>query len=337
MNIAAKHKLSIVTVLSIIASSTIAFAQSFDTSLVKVIIIRPSNDMGAINIFKITINDTLILKLPNNSYYSFYTKQGVLHYRTDSQQNDDSIELEPGETNYLLLEFTYNFWKPKPNVFYIKPTIGQNLMAKHQPKDIRRPIQRHLFHVGLFFGGGAGFNDFNIIKTIDNEDVSFGFGGGLSAGVELGFEQSKHLDITVGYRYLQRGLTPTLQNASMAFSRHVFSLTPSFLLPLNSANIHRLKLGLGVDYYASNKLEIETGNIQNGIDDTWQYEPRVGYQARLSYEINFTDYFSFSLCTRYVDVMHQYKSSSKFFPTDPKFIRPRGNGIEVLLGIQFHF
>lgn len=332
-----KQIISIISLYVFLIFNTFVFAQQADTNIAKVIIIRPSNDIGAVNVFKIILNDTLPIKLYNNSYYSFYTNSKFLHYKTDIENSEDSLELSTEESNYLLLEFTYGFWKPKPNIYQIQPHVGHNLMAIHQPRNMQRPIKRYMFHAALLFGGGAGFSDFNVIKTTDNQDVTFGFGGGLSAGVEFGIEQSKHFDMSFGYRYLQRGLSPTLQNASLEFSRHVFSVIPSFILPLNEANMHRLRFGIGLDFYPSNTLKVKTSDLQNGIDDTWQYESQVGYQAKISYEMNYTDQLSFLICTRYVDVAHEFKSGKRFFPTDLKFINPRGNGIEVLLGVQYHF
>jgi|GEM_PF-2385141 hypothetical protein len=321
----------------ILILSTSVTGQSVDSSQSRVVILRPSNDMGAFNRFTLIINDSLTLFFENNTTHAFIVQPGKFRYKAGKKADEESIDLDSGRTHYLLLQYSYGVWNSVPRVYEIKQEQAEKIMLQFKPKEIRNTIMRPVNRFGLFFGGGPGINDFPIIKTTDNEDVYIGFGGGYCLGAEVGSEISKYFDVSIGYRFMNRGLTPYLKNASMEFIRHALNVTPALIIPIQGGYSQRIKIGAGIDYYLRNTLIIETDKIPNGINDTWKYKPAIGYHFKLTYEVNLTEQFSMLLGGRYSFVNHRYASSKTFYPTTDNFISPNGDGFDLMLGVQYHF
>jgi hypothetical protein len=315
----------------------VANGQDIDSAYGKLTIIRPYYYLGFADANYFIFNDSLKLRFYNNTYYSMVLPIGKYKYILPSTKESDEITIDSAQHTYLLLQYGGGPWRYVPIAYNITQKKGDELMQNYRPKDIRRPLIRPTSRVAAYIGGGFGFNDIPVITTTDNRPVYIGFGGGFTAGLEFGNEVSKYFEMALGYRYVTRGLEPSIKNGSMTFSRHIFSASPTLIIPIQGGYMQRMKISTGLDFAIGNKLEIKTAGIPGGLNDTWKYKEAFGFHVKWVYEINYSDNVSQFFGIRYANMSYQFDKGMRTFPIDNKFIKPDAEAFEFLLGIQYHF
>ena len=206
-------------------------------------------------------------------------------------------------------------------------TIGSNAIA--QVEESRS--------FGFLFTRGWGLSNNNTgIVAPDGKEVKLSFGGGYGFGLYAGRVFSEHFEITSDLIYQKSSLSTNLTNASMDFKRYIVSLTPSYIWTIRE--YHRMKLGIGIDYYTGNLLVINASSISGGFDDTWMYTTQLGLHARVVYEAYINSFLKYNVGLKYYSVNHTFNSSGVAYPTSSNPLKtPDGSGIDLFLRLAYYF
>ena len=305
----------------------------------EVIFYRENVYQGSAVTYRIFSEDSLIVKLSNNSFYVYECNPGVYDFSVEKNRLAMlRLNVEPNKTYYVRFGINVGFWTAVPELLVVDSISARQRIASGSMKQLDgTPTVRPKNRIGLDFGGGAGFNNMTMLETTDGRDVKFSFGGGVLVGLQYGREINKHFDLAFGLKYRSSSLSPTLQNAKMMFGRGVFSATPSYIIPISGGERSRLKLGVGADYYFGTKLKIDLDEVQNGFTDDWKYNNPLGFHVSAIYEVSPSDKFSYIMGVKYANIQYEFERGNFTFPTNEELSRPGGSGIDFVLGFYYHF
>lgn len=326
--------------LSLLALSLLSFsAYTNDSTDCKIVFYRTFNPTFKtdINIF---INGQFIIKLENYSYYEYSCKTGLYTIETGRTNSPGYyMDATKAKTYYVELRpFEYGlanqiqFIESDSSVY---PVIYNSPMKRLEPRIslYMRPRTR----IGLTTSMGAGFNSMDMIEMENGKMSKFSYGGGFAIRLRFGYEPNDITDFCFEYSFQQSNLVPEISNGSMSFSKNLISLTPSLVIPVDPRNTMRFKLGAGLDYYFSNKLELELSQIPGGFNDEWIYEKAIGYHGRIIFEFNYSEVFSMYFGLKICTANYQFQSGGMYYPTSSEMTNPSGAGIDFEYGINFHF
>ena len=307
----------------------------------KIIIYRENNFYASANAYKIFANDSMIVKLRNNSYFAFDCKPGEYKVIVNKIENTTiKINVLEGRTYYLRLSINRGFWSPIQELIWVDSSMAVSriltrnlqLQAKGQ-LSLFRP--QHRIGTNLIIGGG--FNSFPMFKTNDG-DASISFGGGFGFGILYGYEITKHFDLALNLNYQFSILMPYLNNATTVFRRGCISITPSYIIPIGDGETKRLKIGGGYDLYCLPQLSVGGYKIPKGFNETWNYNLASGFHASVNFEMNFSTKWSLNYGLKYYYVKYSYKSGGiNYYPSADGLRIPNGSGIDLLIGLYYHF
>jgi hypothetical protein len=192
--------------------------------------------------------------------------------------------------------------------------------------------------IGINIRGGAGFESIDMFTTTSNEVSKISFGGGGGFGVKYGREFTSKFDAAFDLNYQFSSLNPELKNAKTVFSRWYMSVTPSYIFQLGKGATWKLKTGAGIDYYRFSSLKIESSKVPDGFNDTWKYNGSLGFHVTALVEHRFSEpisaYYGFS----WYEVSHDYESGNLHqYTTDKRFVDANGSGLDLVVGLCFHF
>jgi hypothetical protein len=307
----------------------------------KVVFFREYSYQGAAINYKILNGDSTIVRLRNNAYYEYHCLPGKYEFHVDKFKNSGTgIMVEPGKTYYIRFGIRAGMWKMIPELLQVDsisayPKIYQTKLRKQEHFDT--PFERPKSRLGLNFNSGFGFQDTQLITTTDGGKSSLSAGGGTAVGLKYGYELNRSFDLAVDVFYQYSELMPRLKNGSINFGRGVFSVTPSYIIPIQGGDGRRIKAGAGFDYYFGNRMNFKTSSIPGGINDNWIYKNALGFHANFIYEINFSEKVSFNYGLKYYNVSYSFESGYKTYPLGQDLITPNGTGLDLMLGIFYHF
>ena len=305
-----------------------------------VVLYRPYHESGAYLKMKITANEEPVIGLANWSYYTFQTKAGEYSFVCSMQHESElKLTVEPGKTYYVRCAVGYG-WSGKPLLELVDPAIAATEIKNwelreqtYKPTSLDRPKSR----IGAVAGGGFGFESIALFIDEDNKDVTLSTGGGFSIGAKYGHEVSKYFDISCDFFYQRSTLSTRLENARASFDRMVFTLTPALIIPVMNGDIYRFKLGAGVGYYRVGGMYIDATNV-GGEEITLNYDAAIGGHVSAVFENNATENFSTLVGLRYYNVNYTYIRGGSTHETNVReFISPRGAGVDLIVGLFFHF
>lgn len=188
---------------------------------------------------------------------------------------------------------------------------------------------------GVNLGFGLGFKSIDMLTTTDDETSKISFGGGVCVGGRYGREFGKYFDLAFDLNYQISELRPDVKNASVKFRRGVFTVTPSVIIPLKGEN--KIKLGAGIQYYFSPNFVIETHKVDGGFDDTWKYDNKLGGHISAFWEAPMKNNWVGTLGIKWYAVEYKFKSGGDYFPTSNDLAKPKGSGIDIVMGICYKF
>lgn len=321
-------------------------AQTTNDSLATIIFYRNGAHSGSA--VSITLKDSLgtVIRLYNQSYFVYQCKPGDYRFSINGRKwNNVYIKAKAGRTYYYKASVYSGLWSLQYNVEEADSVIANRSLLKKPHMDMNKPILRPKNRIGIAVGAGFGFDKRVMGTNMNGDDVSLSFGGGVGIGGYIGRELTKYLDLEIAYRHFAGGFSPSVKDASMDFSRHIISITPAFIIPIDGGYARRLKLGFGADIYLGSKLEIDIPSIPAtplnpavpGIKDTWKYGDAYGYHLSAIYEINPSQRWSFFMGGRYYAINYNFSSGTKYFPIDDFFVKPNGSGLDFVFGAGFHF
>lgn len=320
-------------IILLLITSIVTWAQQEQAT---VVFVRPANLQGASISYKFYVSDSAYFKLYDGTYYSMTLKPGKYTFSSKLPITSFELNAEPGRTYYYRPVLISGFFKSRFEVLLIDSFQGATFVSHGKLHNMRTPlpVPRIRFSAGLM--GGFGFHERDILKTTDDRDVSFGFGGGGGVYAEAAYAFSKHLDIELAYAYISQGLNPPIKNGSLSFYRHVISLSPHFIIPIDGGARQRIRLGVGVDYSVNNQFEIRLEQIPGGIRDDQLYNNALGFNGSFMYEFHLTKEVSMHMGLRYSNIRYSFKSGDNYLPLDDFFAKPNGDALEVRFGLGFH-
>jgi hypothetical protein len=315
--------------------------QGQDSIASKIVVFRESNLMMAALSFKVYINNEMVSKIRNNTYYEYYCGPGEYEvYLRENPNNHLKINVEEGKTYYIKVGIVSNFWRTIPEMMPVEEKwaeIAVSRMGMHKLEKSDVPLIRPKNRIGLNFNFGGGFQQIPMLTTTNGDDSKISFGGGLSLGLQYGYEFSKYFDIAADLNYQYNSLTPSVNNASVFFGRGHLAITPSLIIPIDGGYSMRLKLGGGINYNFSPEMEIKCDQISGGFNDTWKYKNAPGLHLSFIYEMNYTERFTAIIGLKYSYVKYEFNSSKNQRTPGIDFERPDGQALDMVCGIYYHF
>jgi hypothetical protein len=310
----------------------------------KIYIYRQNNFYASGVSYKIFANDSLIVRLKNNSYVIYDCLPGDYIFSINKlSENSIKFKVENGKTYFIKFNVNMGFWSTKPELLLLQDTtlaLSQinNEKLKLITDNPRLPFIRPKSRIGVNLAFGGGLHSTAMFYT-NVGNASLSSGGGYGIGAKYGYEITNYLDIALDFNYQFSFLIPYLNNATSTFKRGYISITPSYIIPLQDGERMRLKIGGGYDYYFDNMVIIGGINVPNGgFNDTWKYDKTSGWHACVNYELNFSDKMSLNFGVKYYNVKYSFKSSSLMIPSDDSGLKnPDGSGVDILMGVFYHF
>ncbi len=306
-----------------------------------IVLYRENIYQGSVVTYKINVNDTLLIRLKNASFYTFDAAPGDYTFRINkSGQPDLTLKVEEDRTYYIRMGLKMTFWSSVPELILVDsvsalPVIRSGALKELDGSNI--PVDRPDHRVGVSLGIGFGFENFPMFTTVDGDDSKISFGGGFGAGIRYGYEFSRHFDLAVEAIYQSSGLRPYLKNASTSFNRFIISVTPSYIIPIDGGDAMRIKLGAGPDLYLSPELKIKGSKVTGGFDDNWSYGGTAGFHVTGIFEMNPSEKWSVIYGLKYYNAAYKFESGGGYAPMDNQLRTPDGSGIDILFGFNYHF
>jgi hypothetical protein len=324
-----------------ILSFSSVLIQGQDSIASKIVIFREPNPVMALVSYRIFINNEAVAKLSNNTFYEFDCGPGEYSvYLKENPDNVIKLTIEEGQTYYIRLGMLVNFWHSVPELVPVEGQWAEASISRYRMRKIEKnslPIVRPKNRIGLNCNMGIGFKQIPMFVMTNGDESEISFGGGLAFGLKYGYEFTKHFDLAADIDYYFSTLTPALENASVTFGRGRLSVTPSLILPFDGGYSRRMKLGAGLNYNFSPKMEIECDQISGGFNDTWKYNGAFGFHVSLIYEMSFSERISMILGIKYNNMKFEFESSKGQRIPGFEFDRPDGQGLDMLCGFYYHF
>ena len=306
-----------------------------------VCIYRLPSYVGSAIKMKVYSNNIPIVRLRNGSYYKYEATPGEYLFSFEAGSKMGlKINMEQGKTYYIECNYAMGFWSAVPSMSRYDSLTAlsriqqYNLIPlKYELISLIRPQSR----IGLFMGGGGGFEEIPMYIDNNGNEVTLSAGGGFAFGAEYGYEASKFFDISANCFYQYSLLSEVLENANASFERMGLTVTPALIIPIKSGERFRFRIGAGLGMYNYGTMKIDNSKI-SGIKYTYKYVPAFGYHGSFVFETNFSERSSFMLGLKYYDVQYEYTSvGSSHIPLGQGIDLPDGSGVDFLMGYYFHF
>ncbi len=314
---------------------------SNDTIASKIVFYREYNYYGSAISYKIFVNDSMVVKLKNNSFFVYNCLPGDYDIEINKFKEPKlHLKVEKGKTYYLKFGIRMGVWSGIPELILVDSVSAYPTISSGSMRELNNniPLVRPKNRFGLNINIGGGFERIPMIEMDNGKEAKISFGGGFGIGIKYGHEFNKHFDLALDLNYQFSLLSPTLKNADISFKRGFVSITPSYILAIDGGDAMRLKFGGGLDYYWGTLLTIESSEVSGGFDDEWKYRSSLGYHVNVIFELNISDNWSVNYGLNWYNVGYEFKSSRNFFPTDNnKLKQPDGSGIDFLFGFYYHF
>lgn len=316
-----------------------ATAQGEDSA--KIVFYREYNYVGSAIPFKVYKVETLLTKLKTNTYYTYKCKPGRYFFSFDLNENSiTELNVVAGKTYYLRYGLKTGYFQNTPEILIVDSLSAEPLISSGVLKDITNnpPVVRKKNRLGINMNIGFGLYNTPMATTTTNEESKISFGGGAGFGLTYGHEFAKHFDLAASLYYQFNSLTPYLSNAEVTTSHGYASITPSVIIPIHDGEYMRVKIGGGLDYYFSNSMKIEMSKLENGFNDTFNYDKSLGYHASLNFEMNVNPNWMINYGLKWYTVNYKYVNSERgYYPTTNNLTNPNGSGIDFILGIAHNF
>ncbi len=306
-----------------------------------IVLYRENIYQGSVVTYKINVNDTLLIRLKNASFYSFDATPGDYTFRINkSVQPDLILKVEEDRIYYIRMGLKMTFWSSVPELILVDSVSALPVIRSGELRELdgsNLPVDRPDHRIGISLGVGFGFENFPMFTTVDGDDSKVSFGGGLGVGIRYGYELSRHFDLAVEANYQRSGLRPYLKNASADFDRFRVSLTPSFIIPIDGGDAMRIKLGAGPDLFLAPELKIKGSKVAGGFDDSWSYGGTAGFHVTGIFEMNPSEKWSVIYGLKYYNAAYKFESGGGYAPMVNRLRTPDGSGIDILFGFNYHF
>ena len=177
-----------------------------------IVLYRENIYQGSAVTYKINVNDTLLIRLKNASFYSFDAAPGEYAFRINkSLQPELTVKVEENKAYYIRMGLKMTFWSSVPELILVDSLSALPVIRSGALRELdggNMPVDRPDHRIGISFGVGFGFENFPMFTTVDGDDSKVSFGGGFGVGIRYGYEFSRHFDLAGEAIYQSSGLRP---------------------------------------------------------------------------------------------------------------------------------
>jgi Protein of unknown function (DUF2846). len=312
-----------------------------DSILGKVVFYREKNYFGSAVSYRVQSGDSLICWLKNNSFYELECKPGDYKFRINNPNSPEmQLNVQSGKTYYLRFDLSMGMWSSTTQLILVDSLSAYPKIHNGQMRELLRQTSVSAIkkdRLGIILNMGVGFQNTGMMTNSLGGQSKISFGGGYGMGLRYGHEFTKHFDLAFELNYQESELTPRLTNASMAFGRGTISITPSYVFPIKGGETMRIKLGGGIDGYFGSQLRFDFSKISGGFKDNWNYKGAIGYHFLAIYEMNLSESWSLDYGLKYYGVNYNFEKGQFTLPTDKRLSTPNGSGIDLTVGVYYHF
>jgi hypothetical protein len=307
----------------------------------RIVFYREHNHVGSAISYKIMANDSLVVRLRNNSYIEWDVTPGEYIFMVQGQPNSAvKLKVDEDNTYYVRLGIRTGMWSNIPELLVINGASAMPVIESGRLTNLDNPGElagRPKNRIGVQFPMGFGFKSIPMFTMENDKESSISFGGGFGIALKYGVELGKHFDLAFDLGYQSSGLTPALNNATVSFGRGVLAVTPSLIAPIQDGYAMRLKIGAGLAYMFGTSMSIDGSKVQGGFKDDWDYTNALGYHFSTLLEMNTSEYWSFLFGVKVYGSRYDFLEGSRNYPIDPGLKNGIGSGLDLLMGIFYHF
>lgn len=306
-----------------------------------VVFVRPSGFLAAAQSYPIYADDSLLVKIMNNSYHEFLCDTGAHFFATKSLIKGTCIRLtvEEGHTYYLKFSFKYVNMVLTPTLTLADSSFvpsEYNWSAMKRIETLNRNFSHAKHRLGFSFGFSGGFDKFPFTYKENGEYAYLSLGDGIGLGLLYGHEFNQKLDMELNFDMHNSSLY--VSDGSVEFYSFSAKITPSYIVPYIGGNTMRLKLGAGIGFYYRNVMDIQLANVLNGFNDVWTYKTTVGTHVRISYEVSPSDRWMLFCRMNYKKVGYNFDSSKSNSSYDlERAADPKGDALAFQCGFTVKF
>jgi hypothetical protein len=191
--------------------------------------------------------------------------------------------------------------------------------------------------IGMYGGGGMGFNKVAIGTLTDGSVASITFGGGGTVRIEYSHYFSHHFNVTFNIGGMFSNLDKEVTNGEMSFTRNNISIAPYYIVPIGGTGKAQLGFGAGLDIFYIAKLTFDLSKISGGSKDEWTYNPAVGGHVAMNFEAALSKRFTLNGGMKLHFSKFSFEKGSNSVPTTDDLKNPNGSGLDLVLGICYRF
>ncbi|MFO7864202.1 MAG: hypothetical protein R6U85_09400 [Salinivirgaceae bacterium] len=306
----------------------------------KIIFFRESANYATVKSFDIQVNDSTIITMWNNTRYEYECTPGIYVYAVDGEKQG-KVRVEAGNTYYVKLGLVMHPRPVKGRLLLVDSSSAEQLVDFQKmkelhgtPEDLVRPKSK----LGFNLVYGIGMSSIPLITMESGGDSKLSFGGVSSFTFSFSHQVNRYFDLSANFSFGISSLNPSLQNATVEYTRRALLITPSYIIPIDGGYKMRFLFGAGFGYYFQNKLEINTSEIVDGFDATWYYENAFAPHVRLTFEVNLYDNWILAYGVSYYDLELLFEDSNKsIYPGKEEMKTADGSGVNLIMGMYYNF
>lgn len=201
------------------------------------------------------------------------------------------------------------------------------------------------WRAGVSLNIGAGFENHDVGRTSDDQDVTISGGGGFGGNIVIAYGMSQEFELRLDAGIQNSELIPNVENAEGSFMRSFIIAGLDYRLPVARESI--ISIGAGIGYYAPDDLDIDMRNVQAGGHNIFSYDGSFGFQVRSEYIGFINETYSWAAGVKYYYASYKLNKASLDGIQVPVSSLPDeltsevgeldGSGIDLTLSLNIHF
>jgi hypothetical protein len=298
--------------------------------------------VGSANRITINLNNLPIVRLKNGHFFRYEIQPGDYTFSIAfGSTSSMRINAEAGKEYFVGCYINMGFWSGIPIMELNEPAYGRsmidgNKLLQQAPEPIS--LNPKSSRIGIFMGGGFGFEKQPWFIDTKGNEITLSTGGGYSIGAEYAYRFSRNFELSFAAAFEGSTLSKELSNADGSYNRMAATLTPALIIPIKGGSILNLRLGAGLGHYSSGTMKIDGSQIVPGQKFSLHYNNATGFHGLFAFNAKFAERASMEFGLKYVNVKYKFKSMDPMGTvTDPDLLDPDGSGIFFYLGYYFHF
>lgn len=286
-----------------------------------VVVYRMRNLDGAEVVYSVFLNDSLVVGLRNNSFYSDDYPAGDYELRvTELPDVKLRFRVENGKTTYVRCSTMPGVYSYCVNFEQTDSTTASGDFDFGPMKDVvaeRKVVLKNRHRCGFNVSYGIRLGDVPVLQAVGDRY----YAGGGSFGVVYGYEFSSYFDLALRMYYQFSDFKPLFSSEKVRYSRCVVSLDPASKFPIGRREKWKGRFGIGLDKY------FFEGVLGDGLEPNLEF----GYHVSVGIEYKRSDRWSYDGGLRWYTLTEDASGFGK--PSEVEL----DPGMEVNVGVCRHF